>query len=274
MVINPPSDLDVLEAYYRLGSSGNFTPFNCYKTGEGQGNFSCSFIPETPRQTTPGTETRTIEVKMSLGYTLNGALAVQNVSDSSSFKIERAYTEALASCLEDQARLDKKIAKLEDDRTLFLVLAIIFFILSLLFFVFYIKCIVGCSAAYGSCVSACVWWGQLSLVAGTIGGCGLAYALSRLASIDSQLKSLKAQRKNICEASTFGQLSGATSSINWLYTIGQIYGSIICMMGVSSILSGVSSALSSTNTASNLPQTGKSAAPQGSEAVTSTISVP
>jgi len=266
-VINPPSDLDVLEAYYRIGNTGNFTPFNCYKTGEGQGNFSCSFIPETPRQTTEGTETRTIEVKMSLGFTLNGALAVQNVSDSSGFKIERTYSEALASCLEDQARIEKKLAKLEGDKTLYTILAILFFIISVVYLVlFFTTCL-----RYGNCD----WYYQiLGGVAGVVGGCGLAYALSRLDSIDSEIKNLKSQKKDICESSTFGALSRGTSSINWFYTIGQIYGTIVCMMGVSSILSGVSSALSSTNTASNLPQTGKSAAPQGSEAVTSTISVP
>ncbi|MCJ7816803.1 MAG: hypothetical protein MUP55_03005, partial [Candidatus Aenigmarchaeota archaeon] len=235
VILNPPSDLEIIDAYYRVNSGGvytNFTSLNCYKTGEGGGNYSCAFSPEKSTQTTPGNETRTMELKMSLAYTINGALAVKNVSDTSTFTIKRAYSEAVASCLEQQKSLDKRIKKLKSDKTLYTILAIIFFIISLVFwYIYLISCAKTCNETLKT----------IAIIAGIVGGCGLAYALNRLSSIDGKIQGLQAQKQAICAAEGFGGLSSATSSgTNWIYTIGQLYGSITCMMGVSGAVGGLS----------------------------------
>jgi hypothetical protein len=243
VIMKPPSDMEIVEAYYRVstgGVYGNTTSVNCYPTGEGEGNYSCALILDKSPQTAPGDESRTIELKMTLAYTISGALAVKNVSDSYTFTVKRAYSEAVSSCIQQQASLDKRIKKLKGDKGLYTALAVIFLVLSLVFWIWYIVCIVGCTAAYGTCVSQCGWYSTVAIIAGVIGGCGLAYVLNRLSSIDGKIKGLEAQKQGICAAEGFGSLSSATSSsTNWVYTIGQLYGSITCMMGVSGAVGGL-----------------------------------
>ncbi|MCX6814209.1 MAG: hypothetical protein NTY20_00945 [Candidatus Aenigmarchaeota archaeon] len=238
VILNPPSDLEIIDAYYSVNSGGvytNSTSLNCYKTGEGIGNYSCAFILEKSNQTTPGNENRTIELKMSLAYTINGALAVKNVSDTSTFTIKRAYSEAVASCIQQQASLDKKIKKLKSDKTLYTVLAVIFFLISLIFWILFI---ISCFSSTGCTLKL----GTIATIAAIIGGCGLGYVLSKLESIDGKIKQLQAEKQAICAAEGFGALSSATSSgTNWVYTIGKLYGSVTCAVGVSGAVGGLSS---------------------------------
>ncbi len=236
VILNPPSDLEIMDAYYRVKTGGaysNSTSVNCYKTGEGVGNYSCAFSLENSNLTAPGTENRTIELKMSLAYTIDGALAVKNVSDTYTFTIKRAYSEAVASCIQQQASLDKKLKSLKSDKTLYTILAIIFFLISLIFWIlFAISCLKTCTLKLGT----------YATIAALVGGCGLAYVLSKLSSIDGEIQQLQAQKQSICAASTFGGLSSSTSSSGSLiYTIGQLYGGITCAMGVSGAVGGLSS---------------------------------
>jgi hypothetical protein len=242
VILKPPSNLEISEAYYRIGSAGkytNFTSLNCYKTGNGDGNYSCAFIIEPSGQTTPGDETRKLELKMSLAYTTDGAPEFKNVSDNFTFTVKRVYSDAVASCLAQQASLDKKLKGLESDKKLYTILAIVFLVLSLIFWIWYIVCVLGCTAAYGSCVSTCKSWSIYATIAGVIGGCGLIYVLNKLSSIDADIQQLNAKKQAICAAQGFGSLSGATSSsTNWIYTIGQLYGTVTCMMSVSGAIGG------------------------------------
>ena len=232
LVLNPPSDLEVIDSYYRINNSGNYTPLNCYKiTGE-EGNYSCSIALENIPKSSPGKETRTIDLKMSMGYTLSGALMVANLSDQKAFTVSREYSEAVESCLQQQQSIDRKLKDLKKDKTLYTILAIIFFIISLVFWIiYYISCSETCTDTYKT----------IAIIAAIVGGCGLAYALNRLSSIDGKIQQLQAQKQQICASSTFGGLSSSTSSAtNWIYTIGQLYGSITCTMGVTGAVGGLS----------------------------------
>jgi hypothetical protein len=240
VILNPPSDLEIMDAYYRVNSGGvytNFTSLNCYKTGEGGGNYSCAFSPEKSIQTTPGDETRTIELKMSLAYTIDGALVVKNVSDNSTFTVKRAYSEAVSGCLQQQASLDKKIKKLKSDKTLYTVLAVILLIVAVIFWILYIICYIGCSTS--NCQALCYnSYVPYAKVATAIGACALTFVLSKLESIDSKMKQLQSQKQSICVAEGFGALSGATSSSgSTIYSLGKIVSSVVCAMAVSGSIS-------------------------------------
>lgn len=240
VILNPPSDLEIVDAYYRVNSGGvytNSTSLNCYKLSEGDGNYSCAFSLEKSAQTTPGDETRTIELKMSFAYTIDGALAIKNVSDSFTFTIKRAYSDAVASCLQQEQSLDRKIKKLKSDKNLYTIIAVILVVIAVIFWILYIiSCEETCNETYY----------KLAMVATTIASCALTFILSKLESIDSKMKQLQAQKQSICVAEGFGQLSGATSSSgSTIYSIGKIVSGIICAMTASSSLTIVSNALSS-----------------------------
>jgi len=247
VILNPPSDLEIIDAYYRVNSGGvytNSTSVNCYKTGEGGGNYSCAFSLEKSNQTTPGNETRTIELKMSLAYTINGALAVKNVSDTSTFTVNRAYSEAVGSCVQQQQSLDKKLKKLKSDKNLYTTLAIIFIVLAVIFWILYILCEI---YSWGT---SCDTYYDLAIIATTLAACALSFILSKLEGIDSQMQQLQAQKQSICVAEGFGQLSSATSSSgSSIYGIGKIVSGVVCALGASSSLSIISGALSSSSTA-------------------------
>jgi hypothetical protein len=212
---------------------------NCYKTGEGVGNYSCAFSLENSNLTTPGTENRTIELKMSLAYTIDGALAVKNVSDTYTFTVKRAYSDAVASCIQQQASLDKKIKKLKSDKNLYTILAVIFLIIALIFWILYIiSCMESCNDTYY----------KYAMVATTLASCALTFILSKLEGIDSQMQQLQAQKQSICAASTFGGLSSASSSGgSTIYGLGKIVSGVVCALSASASLSIVSGALSSTS---------------------------
>ena len=245
VVMNPPSDLAVIDSYYRIlygGKYTNYTSLNCYQLNQ-SGNYSCAFTLEpAANKTSPGIENRTLELKVSFSYTSNGALRVLNVSDAFDFSVKRINSEAVASCVQQQQSIDKKLKDLEGDKTLYTVLTVIFLLLTIIFWIMYFVCTAGCTVAYGTCIASCESsWKIPGIIAGIIGGCGLAYVLSQLSSIDGKIKQLQAQKQSICGASTFGQLSDATSSSGSLvYTIGQLYGGVTCAMGASAAIGGLS----------------------------------
>jgi hypothetical protein len=232
--MNPPSGLQISQAYFRVGMGGvytNFTSLGC-RMGENASNYSCSFTLERSSQTASGDETRTLELKMSLAYVAGGAPVVKNVSDTYSFTVSRTYSDAVSSCIAQEHSLDKKIKGLKSDKTLYTILAIVFFLISLIFWIlFIISCFETCTLKLG--------W--IATVAAVIGGCGLSYVLGQLEEIDAKIKSLEAEKQSICVAEGFGSLSTSTkSSSNWVYTIGKIYGSVTCALGVSGAVGGVS----------------------------------
>ena len=247
LVLNPPSDLEIIDSYYRIGNSGNYTPLSCYKITGDEGNYSCSLAMESIPDSSLGKETRGIDLKMSMGYTLNGILMTPNLSDQKSFTVSREYSGAVASCLQQQESIDKKLAKLESDRTIYMALAVLFFIISLYFWYTLYNCVHACKAtgyAVLPCIASCkLQFEPPALIAGIIGGCGLSFVLSRLSSIESQMKQLQAQKESICSSSSFGGLSGATTGMgNILYMIGQIYGGVVCMMAVMGAIGGLAGA--------------------------------
>jgi hypothetical protein len=236
-IMNPPAGMQIEDAYYKVSGSDNYTSLGC-KAGEGEGNYSCAFTLERPSQTTPGEETKTLEAKMTLAYVAGGAVQVKNVSDTYTFKVTRVYSEAVSSCIAQEHSLDRKIKNLKSDKTLYTVLAVIFFIISLIFWIWYFVCVYSSS---GTMSASCESWKTYAIIAGVIGGCGLSYVLSKLQEVEGKINSLEQEKNSICVAEGFGQLSSSTkSSSNWVYTIGSIYGSITCMMSVSSGISGVS----------------------------------
>lgn len=233
-VMNPPPDLDIISSYYRILYSGkytNSTSLNCYKVQDQQGNYSCAFTLEpAANKTTEGSENRTIELKVSFAYTSNGALKVLNASDTFNFTVKRVYSEAVASCVKQQESIDKKLKDLESDKSLYTILAVIFFILTVLFWVLY----------FTSCSNKCQeTWMTYAMIAGAIAGCALTFVLSKLSSIDSEIQKLQQQSVAICGASNFNELSSATSSGgSLLYTIGQLYGGATCAIGVMGAVGG------------------------------------
>jgi hypothetical protein len=241
VVMNPPSDMQIVEAYYRVNTNGtytNYTSVNCYPTGEGEGNYSCALALEKSNLTTPGNETRTIELKMTLAYTSDGAPTVKNVSDSFTFTVNRKYSDAVSSCFEQTKSVDKRIKKLKSDKTLYIILAIIFFILMIIFIILYIICWADCGTAAAACIEACwLTYENWIYVSAAIGGCALTFVISKLESIDQNIRELQQRRMQICVAEGFGQLAGAVDSAgNWVYTVGKIAGTIGCMLGTSGIV--------------------------------------
>jgi hypothetical protein len=245
-VMNPPSDLEMLSSYYRIlyaGKYTNYTVISCYRVESQEGNYSCAFSLEPDAgKISPGTEDHMLELKMSFSYTSNGALKVLNASDTFSFSVNRVYSEAVASCARQQESMDKKIKALESDKTLYTVLAAVFFLLSAFFWVIYIAC-----HAKGVTAATCAPYKTYAIIAGIVGGCGLAFVLNRLSSIDSQIRQLQAQKQSLCAASSFGVLSSAASSSgSMIYTIGQLYGGATCAMGVIGAVGGLSFGAAST----------------------------
>jgi len=238
-IMNPPSDMEIAEAYYRVSSGGvygNSTSVNCYKTGEGEGNYSCAFSLDDVAKSTPGEEAVTIELKMTLAYTSDGAPTVKNVSDSYTFTVKRKYSDAVNSCFQQTKHLDKRIKKLKNEKTFYTILAIIFFILMIVFLICYIVCYINCySSMYytAGCQTNCwINWKPWIFVSAAIGGCALTFVISKLEDIDAKIKELEERKQAICIAEGFGELERATSDAgNWIYTVGKIAGTVGCMLG-------------------------------------------
>ena len=241
VIMNPPSDLQISDAYYTINSGGvytNSTSLNCYKTGEGDGNYSCAFNLEKSPLTTPGEETKTMDLKMTLAYTVDGAPVIKNVSDSYTFTVNRAYSDAVSSCFAQQASIDKRIKKLKSDKTLYTILAVIFFILMIVFIIIYAIVYLSCSGtaqAVAACQTAATkTWTPYIMISAAIGGCALTFVINKLESIDADIKSLQQRKQQICIAEGFGQLASAVDSAgNWVYTVGKIAGMIGCALGTS-----------------------------------------
>jgi hypothetical protein len=241
-IFNPPSDLKIESASYRLNPSDKFTKVGCNKIEPG--NYSCMFDPGKVRSTTPGTEARTIYMNITISYKNNGILQILDTYGQKEFTIIRSYSEALATCLEEEKRIDRDLSELDREKRLYTILAIVFFAISLYFWYSYYSCCSSCGGtgyAYLACLAGCsLTLAWPAIVAGLIGGCSLIFVLSNLNKIDAKIKQLEAEKKALCSSSTFGDLSNSVSTTgNWLYMVGQMYGAYTCF---SALMAGASSA--------------------------------
>ncbi len=234
-IANPPSDLEI-EASYRINSTAEFIKLsNLVK--HNAGNYSFDFLIDSIPKTTPGKEERTLQLSAVLSYTHNGIKETKSILDEKKFTIERVYTPALASCIEQQKSMDAELSSLGHERDLYIMLSIVFFMLSLYFWYSYLSCTNNCTNPYYyvPCITLCklgLEWP--AVVAGLIGGCGLMFALNKLDSIEGKIKQLEAQKKLLCSSSNFQDLSGSTSGMgNMLYMVGQIYGGYTCLSAMS-----------------------------------------
>lgn len=242
-VLNPPSDLAVVDSYYRLGNSGSYTPLTCLELN-GKGNYSCALALDNINKTNPGTENRTIELKITFGYSASGstALMVRNYSDTAGFTVKKVYSEAVASCISQQQSIDKKIASLESDKSLYTALVVVFLLLTLIFWIFTYLCYSSNSIVGGAGGAACINYQNMAVIAGTLTACALSYILSSLDSVDQQIQQLQVQRQSICGASTFGDLSKATSNSGIsVLGIGKIAAGVACALGAASSISVIAS---------------------------------
>jgi hypothetical protein len=127
---------------------------------------------------------------------------------------------------------------LESDKKLYTILAIIFLIIAVILWILYIICYISCTgtvyyvaACHANCYSSYVPW---ATIATTIGACALTFVLSKLESIDADIKSLQQRKQAICAAEGFGQLAQATNDAgNWVYSIGKIASTVACALGAS-----------------------------------------
>jgi hypothetical protein len=108
-VINAPPDLEIMEAYYVLEGQ---EPERCKCVpGAEHGNFTCPLM-FGELEGTEGTETRRVNISLSLNYTLGGTEVTQEVNASREEEFTREKSEALESCESTIQNLEGQIGDL------------------------------------------------------------------------------------------------------------------------------------------------------------------
>jgi hypothetical protein len=217
-VMNPPSDLEIIEASFRIDDEENYTEIECYPFVDEEGMYDCAFLLEDIENPNPGTEEKTLHLKMSFAYSADDVLMTYEDEESMTFAVTRNYSTFLATCIEQEESVEKQIEKVESEKTLYTVLAVMF-----------LATAVGLSIA---CYFGCGWCCKAEVIAWLIATCALAFFLiPKMSSLSSDLDSLKAEKSTLCGASDFGSLSSSVSAMgNIGYTIAQVATTTVCLL--------------------------------------------
>jgi hypothetical protein len=191
-IINAANDLRILGSLFTYENKEY--NMECFATPYNQtANYTCAFtLPAVSNESggsMEGVITKTLGLKLSVAYTAGNHTIIQNLSASSDIRINKVKSSDLRSCQEEQAKIDKQIKDLEDDKSLIETIIIVIWSIALGFLAAYII----------SCIGGCVPWLLTAFLWGAcIATCLTSILLPMLDNAKSQMETLKAQRQGMC----------------------------------------------------------------------------
>jgi len=200
-IVNSPANVRILESYYSANSQDNDTSISCYETLEDD-SYTCPIALENIEgATSPGTTNISIDLKMTIEYSMENAKVWQNIQATSSLDVNKQYSDAVSSCQEMMDSIDQQIADLQEEQGSSDIWAIILIVLMVVFLViFAITCL-----KYGTC----------EYIYLTLALTCLTSAISMWDSssdMDNQIAGLeqqKAEKEAMCDAQTSADLAAA-----------------------------------------------------------------
>ena len=225
-VINPPSDIEVVDSYYVI-DNGEESDTECFP-GEDIGKYACPFVLDNIKNSDEGKESREFNLHLTISYTLDNALFLQNISASKTLSIEREKSKELKTCEEEERKLEKEIESAKKKKNMYITILAFFAALAAGFAI--------CCYVWPKSDKCCILFKVFLVIA----SCAATYLLNAIGSVQNQIKELKAKKQALCAAKTYDELYDAVNGIGniWL-TLGTVTAGVICALGVSSKIKGV-----------------------------------